>query len=142
MMQKHFLLAALSACAVMVHINAGAAVVWPQPESFYGAANATTNQRMVEQPAPPTYYGYPAAPFMSPMAAPMNMYGQPMYYPSSTQPAYGWQNMMPNQMPSIPAMNLSTPSMSMPSWNNFPSPASMMPFGGNGFNGMPFGFGN
>lgn len=141
MMQKQLLLAVLSVCAFLEQINADAAVVWPQPESFYGAVNSATNQRMIEQPST-NYYGYATPSIMPSVGMPIGIYGQPVYYPSSIVPTYGWQNMLPNQMPSIPAMNLNTPSISMPGWSGFPSPSAIMPFGNNNFNGMPFGFGN
>jgi hypothetical protein len=55
-----------------------------------------------------------------------------------------WNSLpVPSNM-SMPNWNsLPVPSnMSMPNWNSMPMPSNMMPFGTNGFNSMPFIFGN
>jgi len=144
----------------------GNPVVWPQPESYYSGKAASVSRRTVEQApaisAQPTTYAnatqlVPQQPTM-PVIAP-----QPMVsYPPAPM-GYAGPAMMPSMpyampmqsMPSMPNFSMpsvSMPTMSMPSipFSSVPSMGSL-PFGagnimpfpmGNGFSGMPFGFGN
>jgi len=190
---KEFWVSLMCVGILVFKADAYAEILWPQSENFYaGSGNPPPSQRMLVPNALPIYYGH---------ALPPQSYAQPVNYVQTVTPIYGVPNMITNQMPampSIPAMNLSTPSMSMPNWNSLPvpsnmsmpswnslpvpsnmsmpswnslpvpsnmsmpnwnslpvpsnmsmpnwnsmpMPSNMMPFGTNGFNSMPFIFGN
>ncbi len=145
-------------------------LVWPQSETFYDSKAATQSRRMVEPAAVSTYtYPVQGGALAVPAMMPAPQYTQPQmgYRPAPSQPQgfpnapSGFMPQMPQGMPqgfptSLPSFSVPTvtvpsmPSM-MPNYGSMPFNSgsfpnggfgNMMPFpGGNGFSGMPFGFG-
>ena len=157
----------LSTLSAMAYADNGQIAVWPQAENFYNSKDVTANRRVIEpaanngyysqqnmqpmpmqQPMPMSYaqppaLAYPPAGFMPQGSS----QGFPLSMPSFSTPAVTMSS-IPNTMPNYGGMPFSSMpnSRSMPfSSGNFPSNngfGNMMPFlGGNGFSGMPFGFG-